>query len=239
MTHADFMIVHLKPGMRLLDVGCGTGSITVGLAGYISPGDVIGIDSGEAEINTAVESAKDLGLINVKFQIADPTSLPFVENEFDAVFAGSAIEFIPDATAAIDQIARVLKPGGVVGLSGGTPSRHIALPDEPFIHRYREIHRAVRVSRGEHPEMGIEQIGLLRSAGFVELDITGTFETRPANADHANVFSSDKFVQEAESIGASTRREIEKLAVDIRAYAGVPDALGLVPSIRVVAKLPG
>jgi SAM-dependent methyltransferase len=237
-THAEFMIAQLKPGMRLLDVGCGTGSITVGFAGYVNPGDVVGIDTGEAEIKAAVENAENLALSNVKFQVGGLTNLPFVENEFDAVFAGSAIEFIPDAAAAIDQIARVLRPGGVVGLSGGTPSRHIAIPDEPFIKRYRAIHRAVRVSRGEHPEMGIEQIALLRNAGFVELDITGTFETRPANADHADVFAGDQFVKEAEGIGASTRDEIEKLASEIRAYAEIPNALGLVPSIRVVAKLP-
>ncbi len=237
-THADFMITHLKPGMRLLDVGCGTGSITVGFAGYVDPGEVIGIDSGEVEIKTAVENAEKLGLSNVRFQVSDLTTLPFDDDEFDAVFAGSAIEFIPDATAAIDQIARVLRSGGVVGLSGGTPSRHIAIPDEPFIKRYRAIHRAVRVSRGEHPEMGIEQIDLLRNAGFVELDITGTFEARAANADHADVFAGDKFVMEAENIGVSTRDEIEELASEIRAYAEIPNALGLVPSIRVVAKLP-
>ena len=100
-THADFMIAHLNSRMRLLDVGCGTGSITVGLAGYVDSGEVIGIDSGEAEINAAAKSAHDLGLNNVKFQVADLSSLPFSDDEFDAVFAGSAIEFIPESRGAM------------------------------------------------------------------------------------------------------------------------------------------
>lgn len=237
-TFGDFMLPHLRPGMKLLDVGCGPGTITLGLAGHVDPGKVVGIDIGETDIENARINAQNMGVGNATFQVADATALPFDTNEFDAVFSSAALEHIPEPTSAIAEIKRVLRPGGIIGLGAGSPSRVIAVPDRVYFHRIRDIYTAVWSSQGAHPEMGIEQIELLATAGFIDLDVTAFFEKRPPSDDYAKRITSDAFVESAERIGASTREELEALASDLNTDVELPGAATFVPWIRVTAILP-
>lgn len=84
--NAAFFLPYLKPGMSLLDCGCGPGSITVGLAERVAPGQVIGVDVGESSIEAAQRLAVERGVSNVRFQVASVYELPFPEGTFDAVF---------------------------------------------------------------------------------------------------------------------------------------------------------
>ena len=68
-THASFFRPYLKPGMRLLDCGCGPGSITVGLAEAISPGQVCGIDMEESQVELAREAATEHGISDRMFLV--------------------------------------------------------------------------------------------------------------------------------------------------------------------------
>src|SRR6266487_3824723 len=74
---AGFLLPHLEPGMRLIDCGCGPGSITVDLAGCVAPGEVVGIDlrSGDLELGRAL--ARGRGAANVTFQVGSVYDLPF------------------------------------------------------------------------------------------------------------------------------------------------------------------
>jgi len=66
-TDAAFLLPELRPGMRLLDVGCGPGSITAGLARRVAPGETVGIDASESVIDTA-RSLRDPGLTSLSFE---------------------------------------------------------------------------------------------------------------------------------------------------------------------------
>src|SRR6185436_3740511 len=105
----------LKPGMRLLDCGCGPGGITVGLAQRVSPGEVIGVDVGGAQLEHARERAST-AKVSTTFREASIYSLPFLDAEFDAVFSHALFEHLPEPLQALAEIYRVLKPGGCVGL---------------------------------------------------------------------------------------------------------------------------
>ena len=89
-SHAAFFLPHLKPGMRVLDCGCGPGGITVGLAQRINPGEVTGIDAGGAPLERARERASEAN-IQLTFREASVYSLPFRDAEFDAVFFSCAL----------------------------------------------------------------------------------------------------------------------------------------------------
>jgi ubiquinone/menaquinone biosynthesis C-methylase UbiE len=69
-THAQFFMPHLTPGLSVLDLGCGPGSITVGIAAAVAPGPVIGIDQGAAQLDQARDRASRMGLTNVRFEAA-------------------------------------------------------------------------------------------------------------------------------------------------------------------------
>jgi len=107
-----------EPGMEILDVGCGTGNLSLELARLGVR--VTGIDISEPMLAKAREKARREGLA-VKFYRADARKLPFNDGIFDAVVSVTALEFVPDLREALEEAYRVLKPGGrlVVGVIGG------------------------------------------------------------------------------------------------------------------------
>lgn len=107
-----------EPGMEILDVGCGTGNLSLELARLGVR--VTGIDVSEPMLAKARYKAEREGL-PVKFYRADARKLPFNDGTFDAVVSLTALEFVPDLREALEEAYRVLKPGGrlVVGVIGG------------------------------------------------------------------------------------------------------------------------
>lgn len=106
-THASLLLPHLKPGMRMLDAGYGPGSISVGLAAAVAPGEFIGVDMEESQIAFASAAVTREGLSNTQFQIADVLKLPFPDNHFDAIHCHALLMHVPDTMAALAELKRV------------------------------------------------------------------------------------------------------------------------------------
>src|SRR5919202_1984497 len=81
---AAFFLPHLRRGARVLDVGCGPGSITVGLAEAVAPGEVIGVDAEPLQIERAEALAEGRALANLRFEVANAYELPYPDASFDA-----------------------------------------------------------------------------------------------------------------------------------------------------------
>ena len=113
-THAAHLIPHLKPGLRVLDFGCGPGTISVGLASAVSPGEFHGIDVEESQIGLARAAAEAGGHDNATFHVGDATSLPFEDDYFDVAHCHAVLMHVPDTEAALAEVKRVLKPGGII-----------------------------------------------------------------------------------------------------------------------------
>ncbi len=116
MTFINYRMVgdaRLRLGDRVLDLGCGTGYPALLAAQAVGhQGNVLGLDLAEAMLTVARQKAKMLGLNNVSFQTGDVTTLPFESASFDAVISRFCLMFLPDIPKAVQEIARVLKPGG-------------------------------------------------------------------------------------------------------------------------------
>ena len=78
-THAAYLLPHLKPGMRILDFGCGPGTISMGLAEAVNPGELHGIDMEATQIDLARAAARAGGHANATFRVGDVTT-PFVRD---------------------------------------------------------------------------------------------------------------------------------------------------------------
>jgi ubiquinone/menaquinone biosynthesis C-methylase UbiE len=89
--HAAFFTPFLRRGMRLLDCGCGPGTITIDLANLVAPGQVVGIDLEPVQLRSALERGRQRQ-INVSFGVASIYALPFSDGSFDAVFAHALCE---------------------------------------------------------------------------------------------------------------------------------------------------
>ena len=236
---ATFFTPYISPGMTLLDVGCGPGTITVGLASKVNPGKVVGIDIGSSEVARATDRAKSLGLTNAEFEVMDATSLQFKDGQFDAVFSCMALEHIPDAAGAVREIARVLKPGGVVGLKGGLVSRAVIVPETMAWRELATVYLAVWKAGGGHPEMGLEQLDLVKQAGLAIADVTGFFETRPARREFSERLVAPSFVERAVALGVATREQLQTLSANIEKWEQTPGAFMLPASVQVIARKPG
>jgi trans-aconitate methyltransferase len=107
-------------GMRVLDIGCGMGDVTMLGAGLVGPaGRVVSIDLDQASIETAQRRASTAGLDNAMFYRADIST--FTDQEpFDAIVGRLVLEFLPDTTAIISQLCGLLKPGGIIALQEPT-----------------------------------------------------------------------------------------------------------------------
>jgi 2-polyprenyl-3-methyl-5-hydroxy-6-metoxy-1,4-benzoquinol methylase len=104
----------IASGMRVLDVGCGMGDVTMLAAQLVGPtGQVVSIDLDQASIETARERALTIGLENTKFCRADLLSFADAE-PFDAIIGRLVLEFVPDTTAAIKRLCALLRPGGIM-----------------------------------------------------------------------------------------------------------------------------
>lgn len=118
-TVAAFLVPHLRAGMRLLDCGCGPGTITADLAQVVAPGETIGIDLREEAVAQARALARERQIANLTFQTATIYQLPFPDGSFDAAFTCAVLQHLATPVVALEEIRRVLKPGGVLGIGDG------------------------------------------------------------------------------------------------------------------------
>jgi SAM-dependent methyltransferase len=103
---ASFLAPHLRAGMRLIDCGCGPGSITIDLARMVAPGEVVGIDRRQASLSDARTFARERGVANVAFELANVYQLPFPDRSFDAAFACALLQHLAAPLAALKEMRR-------------------------------------------------------------------------------------------------------------------------------------
>jgi ubiquinone/menaquinone biosynthesis methyltransferase len=97
---------------RVLDLACGTGDITFAMAQELNTGEAIGLDITHGMLQLANRKRDELKAHNTSFERGDIMRLPHPDNSFDVVTGGYALRNVPDLTGALDEIYRVLKPGG-------------------------------------------------------------------------------------------------------------------------------
>lgn len=174
-THAAFFAPLLVAGMKILDCGCGPGSITLDLARIVKPGQVIGIDQQPEQFGPAMQMAAEENL-HASFRKADVYDLPFEQEAFDAVFAHGLLSHLSDPRRGLLEIGRVLKRGGLVALRDADWGGALVYPSDPVVDAaLGQVLQAIRASGGE-PEMGRRLGALLRDAGFGNVRISASFE---------------------------------------------------------------
>lgn len=165
-SDAAFLLPYLRAGLDVLDVGCGPGSITLGLAAKVAPGRVLGIDLDRDRIATASRAAREAALDTVTFATGDAYSLPAEGPAFDVVFANGLLEHLPDPAAALCEFIRVLKPGGLLALRSPDWGTAIVEPAEPALLDSIALRNRWQRHDGGDPEAGRKLKGWIAATGL-------------------------------------------------------------------------
>ena len=233
---AEFLAPHLRAGARLLDCGCGPGSITVDLAETVAPGGVVGIDIRDDALQQGRSLAHERGVANVTFHKASAYQLPFREGSFDAVFACAVLQHLRAPGAALEEIRRVLVPGGVVGVVDGSSPVTFRSPTSPLLDKWDRLRALEREHNAGRPSDALHLRTLLREAGFVRTRGSAAMATEagpPAGspeeirdvARHHLIRLRGVLGKLALAEGWATTRELEQIADALNEWGNAPDAI--------------
>nr|OQO25538.1 hypothetical protein B0A51_06576 [Rachicladosporium sp. CCFEE 5018] len=162
---AAHILPHLKPSMTILDVSCGPGTISLGLAEAVPNGKVIGIDLNPASIKHAQELAIESGSTNATFQVGSAEDLAaFPDASFDVVHEHQLLPYMPKPVEAIREWRRVLKPGGILSLR--SCSFITTVPELPGLVAYFTHLPKILSRRGGDVNAGRKHATWLHEAGF-------------------------------------------------------------------------
>jgi SAM-dependent methyltransferase len=163
---AGYLLPYLRPAMDVLDVGCGPGSITVDLARRVAPGRVVGVDLSAEVLVKAGELAAGRGVDSVVFEQADVTALPYRDGSFDVVHAHQVLQHLCDPVAALREMRRVTRPGGIVAVREADYAATSWYPHSPGLDEWARIYGEAAASHGGQAEAGRRLLSWARAAGF-------------------------------------------------------------------------
>jgi len=229
--NAAFFLPHIKPGIRLLDIGCGPGSITLGLAARVAPGEAVGVDASEEAIASARRRAEEQASANARFETADAYALPFDDGTFDAAFMHAVLQHLRDPLAALREAHRVLKPGGVIGVADADHDGTIIAPEDPLLWRSFAVADEVRQIRGGDVRVGkrlralLHEAGFERSVGSVSAGADGTAEAvQWVGESQAQYHAAPAYVDYVVERGISTKEEMRAISDAWRRWGADPGA---------------
>nr|WSY58040.1 class I SAM-dependent methyltransferase [Streptomyces sp. NBC_00886] len=172
----------LREGMRVLDVGCGTGGVSLAAARIVGPhGRVVGVDMDPGILETARSNAAASAMGNVGFE---HHVLPDVElaEPVDAVVGRLILMHLDDPVAVVKALTRSVRPGGLVTFQEVNISRARAIPDVPLVTKCREWICAGQRAAGSNPDMGEQLAQVLRSAGLAHPAVAVAVPTGDADS---------------------------------------------------------
>ena len=179
-SHGSFFASHIDRSHIVLDVGCGPGSISIGIARAVSSGRLHAVDFGESQINAAKARAAQAGIFNVEFTRASCYELSFEDATFDRVFCHALMEHLARPGDALREIARVLKPGGQVGVCSPDLDGTILAPTSPELTNAVDAYVDLQKSNGGDLRIGKKLGGYLCDAGFVDVLLKARYECYPS-----------------------------------------------------------
>ena len=229
---AAFLLPYLRHGMRLLDCGCGPGSITTDLAGRVAPGEVVGVDVDSTQVEIARSRAVRLGVGDVRFEVASVHELPFADEAFDAALSHGVVEHLSEPVAALSEIRRVLKPGGILGVRHADLGGHLFAPEDPLCEEFFRLYALVSRAGGGDPSFGRHQVAALLAAGFTRLAPSASYDcwtetpetTARAAAAMSALLTSSPLAERAIELGLANRAALEASAEAFRQWSGNPAA---------------
>ena len=150
---APDLLARLEPGMRILDIGSGAGTITCDLAGHVA--HVTAVERAEESAALTRAEAQRRGVDMIDVVVADCHELPFEDAFFDAVHIHQVLQHVADPVTALAEAIRVVRPGGTVSVTESDYAGFRWHPESPEISRWLELYRETARRNGGEPDAGV------------------------------------------------------------------------------------
>jgi len=241
---AAYLLPHLQPGMTLLDVGCGPGTITADLAALVGPGRVTAVDSAPEILERAAAHAAGAGYGDrVEFAVADAHELEFPDATFDVVHAHQVLQHVADPVRALREMRRVCKPGGIVAARDSDYSGFVWYPRLPALDDWLSLFLSVTRANGGEPDAGRMLLAWAHEAGFE--DVTASSSTwcyagdrdRPWWAElWAQRVTESQFAKSAVGFGLATQDDLRRLSEGWLEWGAHPDGWLSIPHGEILCR---
>ncbi|HWD51850.1 MAG TPA: methyltransferase domain-containing protein [Acidimicrobiales bacterium] len=226
---AGYLLPHLRPGMSLLDVGCGPGTITVDLATRLAPGRVVGLDASAEVLAEARTIAVD-GPSGLTFAVGDVFNLDYEDGAFDVVHCHQVLQHLGDPVAALVEMKRVCRPGGLVAARDGDYPAMIAYPPFAELERSLEAYRAATLANGAQCDAGRKLLGWAHRAGFSSVVPSASVWCFATPEDRnwwgdlwADRMTKSSLAEQLLARGIATPEDLDGFAQAWRDWSGEPD----------------
>lgn len=167
--------------LKLLDVGCGSGTISVSFAKLIPDGRVTGIDLNSGILPRAQAVAEKAGVTNVEFQQGSIFQLPFPDESFDITVCHQVLIHIGTPWDALSEMLRVTKRGGIVAAREGDYETECIWPELPGLAKFHKLMASLMGAGGGTPTAGRQLLSWALRAGVERIQITPSYSTLSYN----------------------------------------------------------
>lgn len=228
---ARFLLPHLKENFHLLDCGCGPGSITVDLAEFLKKGHVSGIDLDSSQFLWGQNEAHRRGIENLSFYEGDAHSLPFDDETFDVVFTHAMLWTVPQPLLALNEMKRVLKPGGLLACREIDRSSFSIYPAIPELFRGFELQTQGLLATGAHPFLGRQLKELFEKSDLKNIQASLTTDYFDQIDDIAGIvvyyiknWTNSPWSHKVRSLSLASDEEIESIKNSLQIWGSHPKA---------------
>ncbi|KAA9105574.1 class I SAM-dependent methyltransferase [Microbacterium rhizomatis] len=240
---AAYLIPSLRPGLTVVDVGAGPGTISADLAEIVAPGRVTGVDTAPDIVARARALATERGLTNLSFEVGDAYALGMPDDSVDVVHAHQVLQHLTRPVDALREFRRVVRPDGVVAARDVDYGGVIWYPLIPALQEWLDLYLRVHRAVSGQPAAGRRLKSWAQEAGFADVASSASlwlFETPEDRAwwggSWASRVVSSAFAEHALELGFADRTALERIAGGWREWAAAPDGWLLMPHAEVLAR---
>ncbi len=239
---AAYLEPHLEPGLDLLDVGCGPGSITAEFAARVAPeGSVLGIDYSEQVVERARNSFGDSG---ATFQVMDLYALDVEDNSYDIAHAHQVLQHVSDPVAALREMQRVVRPGGIVAVRDADYAGMHWAPESPLLDKWLDVYRKVAKANDAEPDAGRHLVRWAREAGLTDVtpSVDAWLFAAPDRREWwgstwADRVVSSSLADQAVAFGYASADDLAEISAGWRSWIGEQDGYFFCPHAELLCRV--
>ncbi len=231
LLEKQFEFMELKPNMKVLDAGCGSGAVTRLIARRVFPGEVVGLDIDPLFIEEAKRHAEKEGIDNIRFEIGNIEDLNYDDGSFDLSYCRFVLMHLNDPVKAVSELKRVTKRGGSVAAAEPDDGTVVFFPTLPKFEilksKYREYGKVIGINRS----MGRELFATFSRAGLKSIDVhpltlcfTQRYPDILKRAIHGGPLLLKATIEGMISHGFTTSGDFEGVSKEVNVWLKHPDS---------------